>query len=430
MGNEVSKIENIENFENPSTDEIVEITKQDLINASNEQIQVDDIDDTELVVNSVDGNSMVINSQGSSGTDKENDRPNAKVKRRIPKSKSSILTGQINRDTSTLKPGTPKRLNRKESKRASFYQKLKGYNEIMDELITMRNEYELVQQEKIKLREKLAVEEEKQLLSEENHQSRVNGLLAEFRKVCLFRKYSRTAHHSGFFYHRLTVSPFSHVYFSSILKYIQCKIENDKLKSNLEHTFEEIDAWKSEFEDEKTNIKDLIESQLDAEDDIMKLKDDLRCQKQHSDDQSALMESQIRAHESEKLKLVAEIENRKRELDHMEGEARARIDEMTKLQNQNMDITLHMDDLKIEKEEVITSNVFLINQLNDKNDTIHALIGEKEEISSEVTKLEVRLEGNRREITNLKRQIITNETEYRTQLNDAEAEFSDERLCK
>ena len=95
-----------------------------------------------------------------------------------------------------------------------------------------------------------------------------------------------------------------------------------------------------------------------------------------------------------------------------------------------MDITLHMDDLKIEKEEVITSNVFLINQLNDKNDTIHALIGEKEEISSEVTKLEVRLEGNRREITNLKRQIITNETEYRTQLNDAEAEFSDERLCK
>lgn len=162
----------------------------------------------------------------------------------------------------------------------------------------------------------------------------------------------------------------------------------------------------------------------------MKLNDDLRCQKQYSDDQSAQMESQIRAHESEKLKLVAEIENRKRELDHMEGESRARIDEMTKLQNQNMDITLHMDDLKIEKEEVITSNVFLINQLNDKNDTIHALIGEKEEISSEVTKLEVRLEGNRREITNLKRQIITNETEYRTQLNDAEAEFSDERLCK
>ena len=198
----------------------------------------------------------------------------------------------------------------------------------------------------------------------------------------------------------------------------------------MEHTFEEIDAWKSEFEDEKSNIKDLIESQIDAEDDIIKLKEDLRRQKQHFDDQSVLMESRIRAHESEKLKLVAEIENRKRELDHMEGEARARIDEMNKLQNQNMDITLHMDDLKIEKEEVITSNVFLINQLNDKNDTIHALIGEKEEISSEVTKLEVRLEGNRREITNLKRQIITNETEYRTQLNDAEAEFSDERLCE
>ena len=202
------------------------------------------------------------------------------------------------------------------------------------------------------------------------------------------------------------------------------------MKSNLEHTFEEIDAWKAEFEDEKSNIKDLIESQIDAEDDIIKLKDDLRRQKQHFDDQSALMEARSQAHESEKLKLVAEIENRKRELDHMEGEARARIDEMNKLQNQNMDITLHMDDLKIEKEEVITSNVFLINQLNDKNDTIHALIGEKEEISSEVTKLEVRLEGNRREITNLKRQIITNETEYRTQLNDAEAEFSDERLCE
>ena len=202
------------------------------------------------------------------------------------------------------------------------------------------------------------------------------------------------------------------------------------MKSNLEHTFEEIDAWKAEFEDEKSNIKDLIESQIDAEDDIIKLKDDLRRQKQHFDDQSALMEARSQAHESEKLKLVAEIENRKRELDHMEGEARARIDEMNKLQNQNMDITLHMDDLKIEKEEVITSNVFLINQLNDKNDTIHALIGEKEEISSEVTKLEVRLEGNRREITNLKRQIITNEAEYRTQLNDAEAEFSDERLCE
>ena len=202
------------------------------------------------------------------------------------------------------------------------------------------------------------------------------------------------------------------------------------MKSNLEHTFEEIDAWKAEFEDEKSNIKDLIESQIDAEDDIIKLKDDLLRQKQHFDDQSALIEARSQAHESEKLKLVAEIENRKRELDHMEGEARARIDEMNKLQNQNMDITLHMDDLKIEKEEVITSNVFLINQLNDKNDTIHALIGEKEEISSEVTKLEVRLEGNRREITNLKRQIITNETEYRTQLNDAEAEFSDERLCE
>ena len=202
------------------------------------------------------------------------------------------------------------------------------------------------------------------------------------------------------------------------------------MKSNLEHTFEEIDAWKAEFEDEKSNIKDLIESQIDAEDDIIKLKDDLRRQKQHFDDQSANIEARSQAHESEKLKLVAEIENRKRELDHMEGEARARIDEMNKLQNQNMDITLHMDDLKIEKEEVITSNVFLINQLNDKNDTIHALIGEKEEISSEVTKLEVRLEGNRREITNLKRQIITNEAEYRTQLNDAEAEFSDERLCE
>ena len=188
---QVSKIENIENFENPSTDEIVEITKQDLINASNEQIQVDDIDDTELVVNSVDGNSMVINSHGSNGTDKENDRPNSKVKRRIPKSKSSILTGQLNRDSNSLKPGTPKRFNRKENKRASFYQKLKGYNEIMDELITMRNEYELVQQEKIKLREKLAVEEEKQLLSEENHQSRVNGLLAEFKKVCFPRFINR-----------------------------------------------------------------------------------------------------------------------------------------------------------------------------------------------------------------------------------------------
>ena len=38
--------------------------------------------------------------------------------------------------------------------------------------------------------------------------------------------------------------------------------------------------------------------------------------------------------------------------------------------------------------------------------------------------------GNRREIANLKKQIVINDTEYRNQLADAESEFSDERAGK
>ena len=91
--------------------------------------------------------------------------------------------------------------------------------------------------------------------------------------------------------------------------------------------------------------------------------------------------------------LHTDVANQKREISHLENEASTKVREMEKLQSQNLEITQHMEDLNIEKEEVITSNVFLINQLNDKNDTIHALISEKEEMNKEITKLEVTLEG-------------------------------------
>ena len=91
--------------------------------------------------------------------------------------------------------------------------------------------------------------------------------------------------------------------------------------------------------------------------------------------------------------LRVELGNRTREVSHLETEATSKMEEMEKLQNQNLEITQHMEDINLEKEEVITSNVFLINQLNDKNDTIDALCQEKDEVNKEITKLEVTLEG-------------------------------------
>merc|ERR1711935_680403 len=66
---------------------------------------------------------------------------------------------------------------------------------------------------------------------------------------------------------------------------------------------------------------------------------------------------------------------------------------------------------------------------SDKNDRIHAAIAERESLDREINRLEVTLEGNRREIANLKKQIVINDTEYRNQLADAESEFSDERAA-
>ena len=103
--------------------------------------------------------------------------------------------------------------------------------------------------------------------------------------------------------------------------------------------------------------------------------------------------------------LQVELGNKAREISHLETEASSKLEEMEKMQSQNLEITQHMEDINLEKEEVITSNVFLINQLNDKNDTIHALCEEKEEINKEITKLEVTIEGkyNFRQIDSIRR---------------------------
>ena len=62
-------------------------------------------------------------------------------------------------------------------------QKLRGYNELLDELQKLKLEYEAVQREKISPRDRLSEESEKQRDTDENHQNRVNGLLNEFKKV-------------------------------------------------------------------------------------------------------------------------------------------------------------------------------------------------------------------------------------------------------
>lgn len=142
--------------------------------------------------------------------------------------------------------------------------------------------------------------------------------------------------------------------------------------------------------------------------------------------------------------LAQSLENKTREIEHLEYENSSKQGDLERLRNENMDITQHMEDLKMEKEDVITQNVLLISQLSEKNDRIHAAIAERENLDREINRLEVTLEGmnfilnknsnqalgNRREIANLKKQIVINDTEYRNQLADAESEFSDERAGK
>ena len=105
-------------------------------------------------------------------------------------------------------------------KKPSLVQKLRGYNELLDELNRLKLEYETVQREKISLRDRLSEETEKQRDNDENHQSRVNGLLSEFKKV---------------------------------------KIENDKLNSQMAQLKQQVLSWQDQFEIEKQNISDLIE---------------------------------------------------------------------------------------------------------------------------------------------------------------------------
>ena len=47
----------------------------------------------------------------------------------------------------------------------------------------------------------------------------------------------------------------------------------------------------------------------------------------------------------------------------------------------------------MEKEDVITQNVLLINQLSEKNDKILAAVSERENLEREINRLEVTLEG-------------------------------------
>ena len=105
-------------------------------------------------------------------------------------------------------------------KKPSLVQKLRGYNELLDELQRLKLEYESVQREKIALRERLSEETEKQRDNDDQHQSRVNGLLSEFKKV---------------------------------------KIENDKLNTEMAHLKKQVTDWQDQFEMEKQNIVDLIE---------------------------------------------------------------------------------------------------------------------------------------------------------------------------
>ena len=61
--------------------------------------------------------------------------------------------------------------------------------------------------------------------------------------------------------------------------------------------------------------------------------------------------------------LAQSLENKTREIEHLEYENSSKQGDLERLRNENMDITQHMEDLKMEKEDVITQNVLLISQL-------------------------------------------------------------------
>lgn len=166
---------------------------------------------------------------------KENVQPLKRSKSRtnsksqsLPKSKSSIVIGSSDASWETISKGrvcTKKVLDLQikidtKKKKPSLVQKLRGYNELLDELQRLKLEYESVQREKIALRERLSEETEKQRDNDDQHQSRVNGLLSEFKKV---------------------------------------KIENDKLNTEMAHLKKQVTDWQDQFEMEKQNIVDLIE---------------------------------------------------------------------------------------------------------------------------------------------------------------------------
>jgi len=136
-------------------------------------------------------------------------------------------------------------------------------------------------------------------------------------------------------------------------------------------------------------------SQIDAEVEIDVIRRELMKQISDKNVELGNRSDKIEKFAALTAELRIELGNRTREVSHLETEATSKMGEMEKLQNQNLEITQHMENTNLEKEEVINSNVFLINELNDKNETIDALCQEKEEINKEITKLEVTLEGNR-----------------------------------
>jgi len=327
-------------------------------------------------------------SESSKDSSKENLKPSAKIarskslpkSRSLPKSKSAIVVG------SDLSWESVK--ENKKQKKPSLVQKLRGYNELLDELQKLKLEYESVQREKISLRDRLSEESERQRDTDENHQNRVNGLLNEFKKV---------------------------------------KIENDKLQSQMAELKEQIVQWRTQFQEEKQNISDLIESQCDAEVEIHELRKDMNGKLSLAEDELAKKIREFEELRSQKESVEKTVENKNREIEHLEKENTSKLNDIERLKSENLDITQHMEDLRLEKEDVITQNVLLINQLSEKNDKILAAVAERENLEREISRLEVTLEGNRREIANLKKQIVINETEYRNQLADAESEFADER---
>ena len=60
-----------------------------------------------------------------------------------------------------------------------------------------------------------------------------------------------------------------------------------------------------------------------------------------------------------------------------------------------------MEDLRMEKEDVIAQNVLLINQLSEKNAEIQAAVSERENLEREINRLEVTLEGRKIEFSKI-----------------------------